>query len=481
MAEIKTNTPVSALTLEDGDNSVTVVAHASAEYGLDPSDKSDPVNVNVGDCQFATRSDGTLLVSGRGTMTNAKFIVPSMHGGKRVTGIAQNAFKGDTILTELIIPTSLEYIGGYAFANSSVQTITFKDDGTKVIFFQTPDSTWGTPYVSYHYGTMESKGYTMMQLADASRRIYGILVPMGANTIRFRNQFETCETNSYAGLGLTLEKCLFTASKVIGTTEYQLFVEEHTDIAGLTIPNGLEINSYAFKGCKNLTSVELPNRLSGLAVEAFAECENLATVTFGSEHRLTEIGSGAFKGCTSLETVVMYNGVQKIGQDAFNGCTVLSDCTLGEGLKTIGAMAFYECYCLERITIPDSVTKIEPKAFAGYGNTDSRWIVFDDAYTWVATVYPEIPADPTENVVVFKPTELIPKNESDNTTRLSNGLRLTHTHANGYWHKLKKMVKPTVSLNDTTLSMSDPLGVAEWFYVYVGDEEEPNLKVRVPK
>lgn len=49
---------------------------------------------------------------------------------------------------------------------------------------------------------------------------------------------------------------------------------------------------------------------------------NLKEVTFlGTE--LDDIGFNAFKGCTSLESIVIPNGVETILDTAFGGCTSL--------------------------------------------------------------------------------------------------------------------------------------------------------------
>ena len=81
------------------------------------------------------------------------------------------------------------------------------------------------------------------------------------------------------------------------------------------------------------------------------------------EYQVTVIGS-IFKGCTSLKSVSLPDGLTTIGQWAFEGCTSLESINLPDGLTTIKWEAFRECTSLKSITLPDSVATIEPGAFA---------------------------------------------------------------------------------------------------------------------
>lgn len=65
-----------------------------------------------------------------------------------------------------------------------------------------------------------------------------------------------------------------------------------------------------------------------------------------------EIGERTFKGCTSLESIVIPKGVTMIGSCAFEGCTSLTTVTLPAGVKNIDYEAFRKCSALSTIYVP---------------------------------------------------------------------------------------------------------------------------------
>ncbi len=117
----------------------------------------------------------------------------------------------------------------------------------------------------------------------------------------------------------------------------------------------------AFKGCRNLTSVDLPSCTKSIGEAAFAYC-NLTSVTLPS--CVTSIGREAFNGCKSLTSVTIPNGVTNIGSYAFCGCG-LTSATIPNSVTSIGDGAFFGCDHLTSVAIPNSVTSIGDGAFCG--------------------------------------------------------------------------------------------------------------------
>ncbi len=150
-------------------------------------------------------------------------------------------------------------------------------------------------------------------------------------------------------------------------------VEFENGAAELIMDSGYQYegNQGAFKGCKALKQVTLPDQLVTMPKHTFADCTSLETVTFGTG--LTSIGNWAFSGCSSLQAADFPASLDSIGEGGFSGCTSLAEVHLNEGLETIGAGAFdgvafgrqdlSGAIISEPLTIPGSVTKIGGAAF----------------------------------------------------------------------------------------------------------------------
>ena len=80
---------------------------------------------------------------------------------------------------------------------------------------------------------------------------------------------------------------------------------------------------------------------------------------------VTEIGSGAFRDCSSLTSVIIPEGVMEIGNEAFLGCSSVTSVAFPESLEEIGERAFLGCRSLTSVSIPERVTTIMHGAFSG--------------------------------------------------------------------------------------------------------------------
>lgn len=112
-----------------------------------------------------------------------------------------------------------------------------------------------------------------------------------------------------------------------------------------------------------MTSITIPNSVTNIGDGAFSGCSGLTSVTIPNS--VTRIGASAFGGCSGLTSITIPNSVTSIGDFAFYGCSGLTSVTIPNSVTIIGHSAFRECSGLTSVTIPNSVTSIGDNAFNG--------------------------------------------------------------------------------------------------------------------
>lgn len=140
-----------------------------------------------------------------------------------------------------------------------------------------------------------------------------------------------------------------------------------TNLKEVKLPTTLKKIGYKAFSESKIEEIDIPHGVTDIAESAFSSCRELRRVSVpGTVETITKY---AFEQCPKLEKVVLGSGVRKIGRLAFapNECyttnTSLRDLELPPTLEEIGYKAF-NCCRMAELVIPESVTKIEPWAFA---------------------------------------------------------------------------------------------------------------------
>ena len=134
------------------------------------------------------------------------------------------------------------------------------------------------------------------------------------------------------------------------------------------------VNGGAFYEKTGITSVVLPNTVTLIWPQAFANCADLKSVTLGDG--LEQIQSGTFSNCTALREITIPANVYTIEEHAFDGCTNLETVTLLSESLVNRATGYstsnnFVNRCGSQVThfiIGDDVTGICSYAFAGGAN-----------------------------------------------------------------------------------------------------------------
>ena len=132
-----------------------------------------------------------------------------------------------------------------------------------------------------------------------------------------------------------------------------------------------------------ITSVVIESGVTHIGNNAFADCSNLATVTFAAGSQLTSIGDFAFYYCkNSLNTITIPASVMSISSNAFLHCESLATVTFATGsqLTTIGKDAFDNCRALTAFTIPSGVTSIGGGAFSTCSSLANIYVEAGNTY-----------------------------------------------------------------------------------------------------
>ncbi|WP_294721173.1 leucine-rich repeat domain-containing protein [Prevotella sp.] len=150
---------------------------------------------------------------------------------------------------------------------------------------------------------------------------------------------------------------------------------KNSGISSVRLPKHLvEIQGYAFTGCKNLKSIEFPPSLKEIGREAFSY-SGLTHVTI--PNTIKTLGMNSFGGCDSLKSVDV--DCRVVGNGAFIECKALRTIHFGEHVETLVTGAFALCSSLQSVVLHDNITEIGANAFLGCTSLKSAEVKAEDA------------------------------------------------------------------------------------------------------
>jgi hypothetical protein len=338
-------------------NSLSIIgAYAFAETGLESIEISSGVSEIDGGAFAAckslsaiTVSDGNIMfISVDGVLYNSqKTILYAYPSGKEditytlesnTTQIAEAAFYGVEQLQHVIFSRGIQTINEYAFYGcNNISSYTFSDDTTS--------------------------GNSMAFISAEDLYI-------GGNAFAFN-------------LSLT---SMYLPANVSIIGDYAFFNDSALTTITLGENSRLTDIGYAAFAFTAIRTLVIPASVTTISQDAFADCTNLTSVTFSANSKLRSATAYLFDGCTSLKSIKFEEGsaLVSIVSHAFEGLTGLTGIDFGDAqIEDIGSYAFRFCSSLKSIKIPASVDYIGGYAFYGDSNLNV-YILGDTLPAYVA-------------------------------------------------------------------------------------------------
>ena len=343
-----------------------------------------------------------------------------------VTGIGMNAFKYCTDMVSVDFPENLTYIGEYAFMFcEALASIDFPESLTSIggyafdgAFYDNP-VTIDLPENLTDIGEWAFAHCTNLFSVDFSESLTSI----------GNHAFFACSSLTSVELSknlVVIDSMAFSACRSLeyisvdaGNANYcsqdgVLFTKDMTELiccpggrgGYYAVPSGVaSICDYAFNGCSNLISIDIPASVMDIGMGAFASCSSVEALNVdagnsnycsrdgvlftgdmaglirypaGKKEAYYAVPSGvvtisdnAFDSSYNLISVDLPDGLTDIGSGAFYSCMGLADIDFPESLKKIGSSAFNYCSSLTSVDLPDGLTSIESWTFAACSNLAS--------------------------------------------------------------------------------------------------------------
>jgi hypothetical protein len=131
----------------------------------------------------------------------------------------------------------------------------------------------------------------------------------------------------------------------------------------MSFPNGTEMTAFgesAFKACKKLRTVEIPDTIGEISVGVFSETTSLESARIPA--KVQEIRPNAFAGSGVITvTFAPDSHLTRVCNAAFQGCTRLRNIEIPEKTEWLDVYSFEGCRCLTKAAM-----KIPPGTMIGY-------------------------------------------------------------------------------------------------------------------
>jgi hypothetical protein len=303
---------------------------------------------------------------------------------------AIGSFSSSSNLIGIIIPESVTSIGGSAFANSPLATVTFAAGSQlATIGASAFQNCTNLASITIPAGvTSLPEGVSYLHLSNGTRTYDGLFsgcTKLATVTFAAGSRLESIGNFAFSGCTKLASITIPASVTSIGNSRYigNLVFLGCSSLTSITVsannPNyasegGILYNKekttlVAYPSASGNVTLALPASVTSIGNAAFYDCSNLTSITIPTG--ITSISTGAFFNCTNLASInipasvySISNGSSSEVDGAFSGCSNLASINIPASVTFIDRQAFSYCHSLTSITIPASVSGIDSEAFS---------------------------------------------------------------------------------------------------------------------
>jgi hypothetical protein len=255
--------------------------------------------------------------------------------GSKLSVIQRGAFSVCSSLQSICIPSSVQTLCENCFLSAGLSSVTFESDSQ----LSTLD-----PCVF-----LWCKSLLSVSLPSGIEEIGGgIPVPLKDSFESVNERFIFC--------------CDFFFNLKTKSIIQYFGAEEEFDLVAVIDELGTDFRivgfgPWSFASKSRLKSIRIISSVEKLCKYCFRDCENLSSVIFERDCKVSVIEEEAFSGCSSLTSICIPAGVKTLGDACFAFCFNLSPLIFESGSQVvnIGDASFAGCQSLTSICIPATV------------------------------------------------------------------------------------------------------------------------------
>lgn len=311
-----------------------------------------------------------------------------------MTMIDQNAFRGNTNLKEIVLPTTLKTIGYGAFENTGLEKLVLPASLTSI-------------------GDRAFAGIsTLKEVVIPKNLTYAPNIFAGSENLKkvtFEDGITVIPASILAGTSVEevhlpssveiIDSYAFSENKYLKKINLKDGVKAihsgafsgNGSLAQVDLPDTLEyIADYAFSGTGSLASIDLPASVKQIGYSAFYDSgltsinlpANLESIDYHAFYstRLSEVklpaslkylGWGAFSNIDSLKKVEVNSNIETSHYSNYWSSpfesSPLTDITIKDGVTVVADRMFEGQSGIASLTLPSSLLEVRPYAFTGIG------------------------------------------------------------------------------------------------------------------